>query len=167
MITALPSSARDADAAFRQFGGPVYAYAKAAGAQDCEDILGDVFVAVVRGIHSFHGDDDALRRWIFTIAHHRIVDERRRAARRRHALRDVASELTAPSDDPFDPVLLAALATLTREQREVVVLRFIADLSLDDVATMTRRPVGAVKSLQHRGLRNLAAEMAKENSSAA
>jgi RNA polymerase sigma-70 factor (ECF subfamily) len=145
----------------------VFAYAKAAGAEDCEDILGEVFVAVVRGIDRFRGDDDALRRWIFTIAHHRVVDEQRRNARRRHAMRVASENVAAPPDDPFDPVLLTALAALTPEQREVVVLRFVADLSLEDAAAMTGRPIGAVKSLQHRALRNLAQVLASEHNSAA
>jgi RNA polymerase sigma-70 factor (ECF subfamily) len=145
----------------------VYAYAKAAGADDCEDVLGEVFVAVVRGLPRFRGDDDGLRRWIFTIAHHRVVDERRRLARQRKAIRVALDNIAPPPEDPFDPMLVAALATLTVDQREVVVLRFIADLSLEDVAAMTKRPVGAVKSLQHRGLRNLANALASEQSPAA
>jgi RNA polymerase sigma-70 factor (ECF subfamily) len=145
----------------------VYAYAKAAGADDCEDVLGEVFVAVVRGLPRFRGNDDGLRRWIFTIAHHRVVDERRRLARQRKAIRVALDNIAPPPEDPFDPMLVAALATLTVDQREVVVLRFIADLSLEDVAAMTKRPVGAVKSLQHRGLRNLANALASEQSPAA
>ena len=50
---------------------------------------------------------------------------------------------------------------LTPDQREVVVLRFVADLSLETVAAMTNRAEGAVKSLQHRALRNLAASLAR------
>jgi len=56
---------------------------------------------------------------------------------------------------PSDPVLRAALLALTVEQREVVGLRFVADLSLEDVAAVTGRTVGAVKSLQGRALENL------------
>ena len=58
--------------------------------------------------------------------------------------------------EPFDPDLVAALGDLTPDQREVVVLRFVADLPLEAVAAITGRPVGAVKSLQHRALAQLA-----------
>jgi RNA polymerase sigma-70 factor (ECF subfamily) len=47
------------------------------------------------------------------------------------------------------------LERLTPEQREVLVLRFVADLTLEDVARITGRRVGAVKQLQRRGVDNL------------
>ena len=45
--------------------------------RDAEDLTGDVFVRVARNLHEFKGDSAALRRWVFTIAHHRLVDEYR------------------------------------------------------------------------------------------
>jgi RNA polymerase sigma-70 factor (ECF subfamily) len=69
--------------------------------------------------------------------------------------RSAPAAATNPNE-PFEPRLVDALGRLTPDQREVVTLRFVADLSLEDVAEVTHRPVGAVKSLQHRGLRNLA-----------
>lgn len=161
-----PSSAEPAryeptvEDAFRDFAGPVLNYLKAAGVGDSENVLGDVFVDVMRGLERFDGDRDALRRWIFTIAHHRVVDEHRRTSRRQRLLRSVRTEASVTHDDPFDPALIAALDTLTPEQREVVVLRFVADLSLETVAELTQRAPGAVKSLQHRALNNLAAQLA-------
>ena len=52
-------------------------------------------------------------------------------------------------------MLVGALLQLTVDQREVVALRFVADLPLEDVARMTRRSMGATKALQHRALENL------------
>jgi len=60
--------------------------------------------------------------------------------------------LSVNPPEPFDPELVAALLALTPDQREVVTLRFVADLSLEDVAAMTGRSVGATKALQHRAL---------------
>ena len=60
-----------------------------------------------------------------------------------------------PPDDPFAAELVAALAALSLDQREVVVLRFVGDLSLEAVARITGRTVGAVKALQHRALESL------------
>ena len=62
-------------------------------------------------------------------------------------------DLPAPdevADMPTDPDLIAALDQLSPDQREVIVLRFVADLSLEQVAEVTKRRVGAVKALQHR-----------------
>lgn len=60
-----------------------------------------------------------------------------------------------PAAEPLDPVLVGALLQLSEDQREVVALRFVADLPLEDVARMTRRSVGDTKALQHRALENL------------
>ena len=149
----------DVETIFRRLAGPVHSYLRASGAVDSEDLLGEVFFDVARGLHRFHGDDDALRRWVFTIAHRRLVDEQRRMHRRRHFLRTQTPRVVPPPDEPLDPALMSALDSLTPDQREVVVLRFVADLTLETVAEMTNRPVGAVKSLQHRALHNLASTL--------
>ncbi len=147
---------RDIESIFRRLGGPVHAYLRASGAVEAEDLLSEVFLDVARGLAGFRGDDRALRAWVFTIAHHRLVDEQRRLARRRRFARTQSLRIVPPPDEPLDPNLLAALDALTPDQREVVVLRFVADLALETVAEMTQRPIGAVKSLQHRALHNLA-----------
>jgi len=165
-VHVLPRAATHASCAptlettFREYAAPVHNYLRAARVSDSEDVLSDVFVDVMRGLDGFRGDRDALRRWIFTIAHHRVVDEHRRTSRRRRFLRSVPTDASYMHDEPVDPALVAALDTLTPDQREVIVLRFVADLSLETVAALTKRAPGAVKSLQHRALRNLAVLLA-------
>lgn len=137
----------------------VLGYLRAERALEPEDLLGEVFLQVARDLPRFVGDQEACRRWVFTIAHHRLVDDGRR---RRVRPRTVDAELPdlvdprAVSDvDGIDPSLAEALGALTPEQREVVVLRFVCDLAIDDVAAITGRTTGAVKSLQLRALGNL------------
>lgn len=143
--------------AYRCLAPVVLGYLRSQGAPDPEDILGEVFLQVARDWHRFGGDEADLRRWVFAIAHNRLLDARRRQTRRPPTTSVFPSDLPAPrTEDGFDPELLAALATLTPEQREVVVLRFVGDLSLEDVARITRRRQGAVKAMQHRGLEALA-----------
>lgn len=125
---------------------------------DPEGLTGDVFVAVTQRLATFEGDAAALRRWVFTIAHHRRVDEIRRSARSTPA--GPPSTAAVEDDDPFDPTMVAALATLTDDQRQVVVLRHVADLSVQDVAEITGRTPGSVKMLTARGLEALAARLA-------
>lgn len=142
---------------YRLLAPRVLGYLRAQRVADPEDVLGEVFLHVARDIRRFEGDDAALRRWVFSIAHNRVVDDRRRRDRRPKtsdaAVPDVAAVAEA---DPFDPMLVEALATLSADQREVIVLRFIADLPLEAVARITGRKVGGVKALQHRALTNLA-----------
>ena len=55
---------------------------------------------------------------------------------------------------------------ITRVAREVLALRFVADLPLEDVARLTKRSVGATKALQHRALENLRAAVSPEGPTA-
>ena len=149
----------DADAVYRDLAPAVLGYLRAQGAADPEDLLMDVFVAVVRDVERVQGDTAAVRRWVFTIAHHRVVDQRRHSARRTR-LRSI-SDLTdrsvpdAMSTGP-DPELVTALAALTPEQRDVLGLRVVADLPVADVAKILRKRPDAVKALQHRATSKLA-----------
>jgi RNA polymerase sigma-70 factor (ECF subfamily) len=135
----------------------VLGYVRSQGAAEPEDLLGEIFLQVVRDIGRFRGDEAALRRWVFTVAHHRLIDARRRS-QRRPPISDgsVPDQAVTPGPEPLDPDLLEALAALTAEQREVVALRFVADLPIDAVAAVTGRTAGAVKALQHRALEALA-----------
>lgn len=149
--------------AYRELAPPVLAYLRLQLAADAEDLLGEVFAQVVRDIDQFDGDLDELRRWVFTIAHHRVIDHFRRLRRRPWLVplveeRDDRDAVDA-SAVAVDPALVDALAQLTDDQRTVVVLRFVADLRLDDVAVVMRRSVDAVKALQHRALTKLAASL--------
>ena len=167
-------SDRDAGTVYRALAPGVLAYLRSQHVQDAEDVLGDVFYQVARDLHRVKGDEAAVRRWVFTVARHRVIDAGRRRRRRPQVAPGPFSEVAAASAaaaaaavssaaaspaEPFDPALVAALAGLTLDQREVVVLRFVADLSLEAVARITRRRVGAVKALQVRGLANLASAL--------
>ena len=147
----------DASTLYRELAPAVRSYLRAQGADDADNLLGDVFFHVARSIGRFSGDSDAARRWVFTIAHHRLIDHRRRRVVRPVEVSSSPPDRAAPADPPtsLDPDLEAALAQLTDEQREVVLLRFVADLSLDEVSRITRRPVGAVKAMQARALARL------------
>ncbi|HET9443824.1 MAG TPA: sigma-70 family RNA polymerase sigma factor [Acidimicrobiales bacterium] len=155
----MPTERPNAAQVYRQLAPPVLGYLRSERVPDAEDVLGEVFLQVARDIGRFRGDDGALRRWVFSIAHNRAVDAHRRAARERGRLSELPAEAPAGAVEVpaelVDPTLVDALSALSAEQREVLVLRFVADLSLEAVARITGRRVGAVKALQHRGLESL------------
>lgn len=147
---------QNAGEAYQAFAPAVLGYLRSQRAPDPEDILGEVFLQVARDWKKFRGDDASLRRWVFSIAHNRLLDARRYAARRPALSSYAVPDHAAPAVPAgIDSDLLAALVTLTPEQREVVVLRFVGDLPLEDVARITRRRVGAVKAMQRRALESL------------
>jgi RNA polymerase sigma-70 factor (ECF subfamily) len=147
----------DAGDVYRAHARAVLGYLRGQGVDDPEDVLGEVFLQVARALPRFRGDDQDVRRWVFTIARNRAIDDGRRRRRRPRTVGSAPPDRAAPpAAPPIDAELVRALHRLTPEQREVVVLRFVADLPLDEVALVTGRPVGAVKSMQHRALEQLA-----------
>jgi RNA polymerase sigma-70 factor (ECF subfamily) len=130
-----------------------------------EDLASETWLAVVRGLDRFKGNEPAFRAWMFTIARHEVLDWRRRAARR--PTEDVPvtglTGLAAP-DDPAAAAMeglstraaLAVVATLPADQAEAVVLRVVAGLDVDRVAAIMDKRPGTVRVLTHRGLRRLA-----------
>jgi RNA polymerase sigma-70 factor, ECF subfamily len=133
-----------------------------------EDLASETWLAVVRSLGRFRGNEPAFRAWVFTIARHELLDWRRRAARRPiedvpvTGLTDMAA-MAAP-DDPAASAMegfstraaLAMIATLPADQAEAVVLRVVAGLGVDRVAAIMDKRPGTVRVLTHRGLRRLA-----------
>lgn len=153
---------------YRSVAGPVLGYLRAMGAADPEDLLGEVFLQVARNIGTFSGDEDGFRSWVFVVAHHRVVDERRRRGRRPST--PVAAVPDSPGGSTEDEAMArllsaearALLDCLTPEQREIVLLRVFADLPLEEVSRIVRRPVSAVKALQRRAYGRLRKEIAEK-----
>jgi RNA polymerase sigma factor (sigma-70 family) len=150
----------DAGDVYRAYARGVLGYLRSQGVSDPEDVLGEVFVNVAKSLPRFQGDEDHLRRWVFTLAHHRIIDDRRKRSSRPQIVHgEVPDRPAPPSPEPADPELMAGLSLLTDEQREVILLRFIADMSVDEVARLTGRSAGAVRALQHRAITQLARKL--------
>ena len=145
---------------YRSLAGQVSSYLRWHRATDPDGLTNDVFAQVHRNLGGFEGDEQNFRSWVFTIAHHRMIDDRRRANRQPRVDGEVGVEEHMGTGDVEDDVLnwLAhdrvrdLLAVLSPDQRDVVLLRIVADLSVEDVARMLGKREGAVKALQHRAL---------------
>jgi RNA polymerase sigma factor (sigma-70 family) len=148
---------------YRDLAPSVTAYLRLHGAAEPDDLASETFIGVFTGLAGFTGDEDALRAWVFTIAHRRLVDDWRRRSRRPQ-LADDAGDLTGHvGGDVEDDVLLRSGAqavhelcgTLPTDQCSVLLLRILADLTVEQVAQVLGRSVASVKALQRRGLRTL------------
>ena len=138
-----------------------------------EDLTGDVFKSAIEDLPRFRGPVEALGGWLFRIAHYDLSDYRRRQARRLvQPLDDLLEEASlAGAMDPEELALdrvegdrvLAALRQLTPDQREVLLLRLVADLTAPEVARILNKSTDAVKALQHRGLASLARLLGASN----
>jgi len=147
---------------YRTYAPPVTGYLALRGAQEPEDLTSETLYHVARAIGRFEGTEESFRSWVFVIAHRRLIDARRAKQRRvEHA--ELDHELTASVGDveieALDNLALAdmqdLLEPLTEEQRSVITLRMIGDLSLERTAEIMGKGVGSVKALQRRALATL------------
>jgi RNA polymerase sigma factor (sigma-70 family) len=147
----------------------VNGYLRAQRAAEPEDLTSEVFLGVFRGLASFEGSEQQFRSWVFTIAHRRLQDERRRAARRPHfAVIDGVTGLRGGDveqealDSLGEQWVIRISEDLSAEQRTVLLLRTVADLTAEEVAQITGKTVGAVRALQRRALEALRRKLARK-----
>ena len=154
---------------YRHFAPAVAGYLRTQGAEDAEALTSEVFLGAFRRITVFRGDGAAFRSWLFTIAHHRLVDERRHRARS-PAIAPIERVLPRVGGDVEEEALarlgsawaVQLLQTLSPDQRDVLALRVIADLTVEQVAAVMDKQPGAIKALQRRGLAALRKALLKQ-----
>ncbi|HET7488500.1 MAG TPA: sigma-70 family RNA polymerase sigma factor [Acidimicrobiales bacterium] len=150
----------------------VHGYLRAQGVIDAEDLTSEVFIGVFNGIGTFQGDEERFRSWVFTIAHRRLTDERRRVGRRPRPARFGEEESRAePLGDSAENTALRRLGAervrllcgrLVPDQRDVLLLRMVAGLTVDEVAAALDKSPGAVKQLQRRAVLALRKNFSQE-----
>ena len=151
------------EALYRDLSPAVTGYLRLHGAVEPDDLASETFLGVFTGLGGFSGDEQALRAWVFTIAHRRLVDDWRRRSRRPQTTDDAGDLLEYLGGDVEDDVMLQVgteevyrlCAGLPDDQRTVILLRILADLTVEQVAEAMERTVPSVKALQRRGLRAL------------
>ncbi len=153
-------------AVYAEISPQVLGYLRARGAEDPEGLTNEVFVHVLRRLGGLVGGAVGLRTFVFSVAHARYVDETRSRSRRpaeatydpdRDARTAPSAESAALAGDILGPDahLARALGQLSVDQRSVVTLRIIGDLSLEQTAEVLGKSTGAVKQLQRRALLTL------------
>lgn len=152
----------------RDLTGPLLAFFRARGAADPENLAGEVYLAVARGLDRFRGTESGFRAFVFVIARRRLIDEQRQRSRRPEettppdalpATHRMPSAETEALDALGNERVEALLGALTSDQRDVLLLRVVAGLSLKETAAVIGKRVGAVKALQRRALAALRKEI--------
>lgn len=146
-----------------EYSPAVAAFLNARGSSEPDDVTSEVFLAAFERLPEFRGDAAAFRSFLFSIAYRRLVDELRRRERRGPSI-----ELTADNDPRrddgadvevdrhlADERALRLLQSLPDEQADVMVLRFIVDLSVEQTAEVLGKKPGAVRALQFRAVARL------------
>jgi RNA polymerase sigma-70 factor (ECF subfamily) len=141
---------------------------------DAEDVTERTFVAALGAIDRYRDTGATFRSWLFRIAHNQLANALRARSRQRALPLD---KVDAAGGSGGDPARLAGLAdeahrlraavrALSVDRRQVIVLRFVDGLSAREIGEVLGRSEGAVRVLQHRALRDLAALLEPEREGA-
>ena len=152
---------------YRRHHGRLLRVLRAEVGDAAEDVASQAWLEVFGALARFEGDERGFRSLLFTIARRRVADHRR--SRWRRPSTPVAPDtLHERIDDgrPLDEQVLAGLAgdaaaekllaILGKDSAEVVLLRVVAGLSVEEVASIVGRSPGAIRVQQHRALKKLA-----------
>jgi RNA polymerase sigma-70 factor (ECF subfamily) len=176
----------DLEAQYRRLQPALLRRLRRSQAWQAEDLAADVWTEVLTLLPRFEGDENAFRAWVFTLARRRLIDSYRRAGRRPteplavNGNRDgngdgigdgMEMARERPEDDAVARMSIEALVVrlhqvLPPDQAEIVLLRLIAGLPVDQVADLTGKQPVNVRVLQHRALRRLASRLGPSQQSA-
>ena len=156
------------EALYDKYGGAVYSVAMRmlSDSGAAQEVTQDTFFNIWRRASSYHSRRGKVTAWLFSIAHHRTIDELRRRRRVQAHVQHGVDLTNRPSDGADDPVAYAnaqyersqlkeALQALRVEQRDVVVLAYFGGLTHSEIATHLSQPLGTVKTRMRLGLRKL------------
>ncbi len=140
----------------------VYVRYKVNTKEDAEDIVSDVFVKAMKNLKGFEWRGFSFSAWLYKIAHNLVVDYYRKSKKKKAVSLETTKgflvdelsespELQAQKGSDIG-ILLDMLARMPDTQREVVYLRYIKDLSIEETVEVTGKSVDSVKSLAKRGL---------------
>lgn len=147
-----------------------YVWSRVGNRHSAEDLTGDVFLRMLAALPAYRTTEMPFRAWLYRIAHNLLVDHFRRENKRVFVPLNTVDEWDAGGNDPSSTVehkldserVRQALTRIDPSHREVVVLRFLCELSLEEVALILGKTEAAVKSLQHRGLAALRQALVQE-----
>lgn len=147
-------------AAYDTYHAPIYRYIyrQVGEVETARDLTAVTFQRLLQAIENGQGPARYLRAWLYRTAHNLVVDYYRRRQHRQHL--PLNERLIDGQSDPVHAAeqhlaardVRDAIQQLTPEQQQVIALKFFADMSNAEVAAVLQKPVGAVKSLQHRAL---------------
>ena len=140
----------------------LYRYAmRMVGDQDlAEECVGETFSRFLQALRAKHGPESYLQAYLYRMAHNWIVDHYRREPMQPVELTEEHHDENAdPEKDAgrhlYQERLRMALKKLTPDQQKVIALKYLEGWENEEIARSLKKPVGAVKSLQHRALATL------------
>ncbi len=132
-----------------------------------EDCTADTFQRFLQALRSRRGPDEHIRAYLYRIAHNWITDHYRRNRRVDLPLSDTVQDgqpdtASAAEENINAQQVRSILMNLTPDQRQVILLKYYEGWDPEEIACAMKKPLGAVKSLQHRAIQRLKKMSGKE-----
>lgn len=150
---------------YKECYAPIYRYihGRTKSREQAEDLTQDVFMKIYRNIGTVTASDHSPLAYFYTIARNTLIDFWRKKGGDTVADDELMSELADSAENPMQnahtnersAILYECLEKLTDDQREVITLKFINELSTEEIAEQLGKKETAVRQLQVRGLRSL------------
>ena len=157
---------------YREFAPGVLGFLRGRVPREAEDVAASVWLDVAQSIGRFVGDDKGFRAWLFTIVRRRMLNEFRRQGRDHSSPHDPTVMPTSASNDSPEGEVLARLdaaealaligSVLPPLQADVVLMRVVAGLPVDEIADVLDLAPGHIRVLSHRGLKTLAEHFSRD-----
>ncbi len=137
---------------------------------DAEDVTAEVFIRAMKALKSFELRGAPFVAWLLRIAHNTAVNHMKKQSRRQEVpLLDNLPDVNDPAELALNQVasedVSRAMRGLTALQRQVITLRYMAQLSIAETAAKMERTEGAIKFLQHSAIRALQRTMGRQEAS--
>jgi RNA polymerase sigma-70 factor (ECF subfamily) len=142
-----------------------YTFSRIGDRTEAEDLAGDVFLKALESVGGYEERGIPMHAWLFKIAHNRVVDYLRKAAKRKTVPIDTIQ--VAADMDPVDIAeknieferVTKAMEQLTPDQREVVGLRFFGGFTSKETGSILDKNDGAVREMQRAAIEKLRKEL--------
>lgn len=150
---------------YERYVGRIYTYVyyRTGNTHDAEDLTARVFYRAIEHISRYRQRGIPFSAWLYRIAHNLVANWHRDRQRRQEVPIDDVVNLQAKIDPPELTMmnrmdidrLMKVIQTLSPERQELIILKFVQELSNAEIGRIMRRSEGAIKSLYHRTLLSL------------
>lgn len=157
---------------FHEIYPRILRYLRAFEPAEAEDLASDAWIDLASALNRFKGDERGLRGLAFTIARRRLIDWQRQRARQPSVSTEPERiELDGWAGDAEEEAMtglateaaIELVGTLPGDQAEVVLMRVLGGLPVEDVARIVGKKPGTIRVIQHRALRKLAQQLTRED----
>jgi RNA polymerase sigma-70 factor (ECF subfamily) len=131
---------------------------------DADEVVSETWLNVARDIRSFNGGPTEFAAWLYTIARNRIIDAVRIRDRQVRPTAELEEAFWIPSPSTVEKEfegsesvkrIVEAIQKLPPAQSEILLLRIVSDLSVEETAKIVKKSSNSVRVLAHRGLTSL------------